>query len=280
MQDPIKLAFWVGGISLIVTVVCAACVVTANAGSRNLVLSGGALLGACVIFMVQLWFELQESTTAEDFPIEFTTDYETKSIRSRQPHPAYRNLFVEDAASKILSVASAPLKKEDALKITGDLAVLSVLSYLIEEQFDWQLNSTVYKIGSVTYGKSEPLSAPHECTHFSVDQLRGKLTQAGNMFANAENIGMGIVSLCLPPNSTIDVTANSVVLTTRVCQISIDLSFAAGHFPDPRNATVVMGTRATVRYYAYRAQARDLIKYQAWAKRLVEGLKTRFPGSF
>jgi hypothetical protein len=56
-------------------------------------------------------FELRESTTAEDFPIEFTTDYETKSIRSRQPHPAYRNIFVEDAASKLLSAASPLLIK-------------------------------------------------------------------------------------------------------------------------------------------------------------------------
>jgi hypothetical protein len=99
MHDPIKHAIWVGVISLIVTVGCAVYVVTANAGSRNLVLGLGALLGACVIFMVQLWFELQESTTAEDFPIVFTTDYETKSIRSRQPHPAYRNL---DASIKRL----------------------------------------------------------------------------------------------------------------------------------------------------------------------------------
>jgi hypothetical protein len=94
-----------------------------------------------------------------------------------------------------------------------------VLSYLLGEQFDWQLNAIVYKTDSVTYGKSEPLSAPHECTHISLDQLRRNLAQAGNMFANAENIGMGRVSICLPPNSTIDVTANSVVLTTRVCQI-------------------------------------------------------------
>jgi hypothetical protein len=138
MHEPIKLAIWVGVISLSVTLGCAFYVVIANAGSRNLVLGLGALLGACSIFAVQLCFELRESTTAEEFPLEFTTNYETKSIRSRQPHPAYRNLFVEDAASKILSAASPPLKKEDALKITGDLTVLSVLSYLIEEQFDCQ----------------------------------------------------------------------------------------------------------------------------------------------
>jgi hypothetical protein len=110
MHDPIKHAIWAGAISLIVTVGCAVYVVTANAGSRNLVLGLDAVLGAIVIFIVQLWFELQESTPpAEDFPIAFTTDFETKSIRSRQPHTGYRNLFVEDAASKLFCQRRLPL---------------------------------------------------------------------------------------------------------------------------------------------------------------------------
>jgi hypothetical protein len=167
------------------------------------------------------------------------------------------------------------------------------MSYLIDEQSDWQLNVIVYKTGRGTISTPERLSAPHECTSLSPDQLREKLTRVRNMFANVERIGMSISPLCLPPNSTIDVTANSVVLTTRVCQISIGLKepYTMMHFADPtspnaamptlkdgmpRYTTVVMGARATVSYYASRAQAPDLPKYQAWAKRIVEGLKTRF----
>jgi hypothetical protein len=66
MHDPIKLAFWAGGISLIIALGCAFYVVAANAGSRNLALGLVAIFGACVIFAVQLYFELQGSTTADD----------------------------------------------------------------------------------------------------------------------------------------------------------------------------------------------------------------------
>jgi hypothetical protein len=93
---------------------CAVYVVIENAGSLNLVLSLGALLGACLIFMVQLLFELQESTTAEDFPIEFTTDYETKSIRSRQPHPAYRKMQPAHFCQRRLPLL-IPMKSQDGL---------------------------------------------------------------------------------------------------------------------------------------------------------------------
>jgi hypothetical protein len=292
MYDPIKLALWAVGISLVIAVGCALYVVAANAGSRYLVLAFIALVGACGNFYIQLYFELRGSTTAEDFAVEFTIDYETKSIHTRQAflgHASYGNIFVEAEAGKFLSTASPPLIRDDAPKIARDATILSVLSYLIDEQFDWQLNTIVYKTSLGTM--SETLSAPRECTSLSRDQLRGKLTQSGNMFANVERIGTTPAPLCLPPNSTIDVTANSVVLTTRVCQISIGLRepFTEKYTSDPtshnvampilgtpRYVNIVLGARATVTYFAYRAQAPDLPKYQARAKRLVEGLKTWF----
>jgi hypothetical protein len=106
---------------------CAPYIVAANGGSRNLALGFGALVDACTIFAVQLYFELQGSTTAEDFPIEFTTDHETKSIRSRQAYlGGYRYLFVEAEASKLLLTAFPPLTRDDAPKITRDAAIISV----------------------------------------------------------------------------------------------------------------------------------------------------------
>jgi hypothetical protein len=168
-----------------------------------------------------------------------------------------------------------------------------VVSYLLNEQPDWQLDVAVYRTTSSTISMWAPLSGPSECTRFSRDQLREKLVHAGNMFAQAENLGAVRDFLCLPPNSTIEITADSVVLTTRVCRISVDLKgrFAEMDSRDPRAASdnratlkdgtprfanVVLGARVTISYDRYHAQARDLPKYQAWTKRLVEGLKVRF----
>src|ERR1700738_846383 len=135
MNDPIKLVLWVGAVGLAVTIVCALWVVRENAGSRNLALGVGALFGACVILLVQLYFELQGSMTSEDFAVEVTTDYQANRVVSRQPGGGpYRNVYVESEASKLLASKSPPPTRDDAPTITRDLAVASIVAFLIEEQ--------------------------------------------------------------------------------------------------------------------------------------------------
>jgi hypothetical protein len=291
--DPLRLALWAGAIGLAVTIACALWIVIENAGSRNLALGLGALFGACVILLVQIFFELQGSTTNEDFSVEVTTDYQTNSVHSR-PFGLYnKNLFLDAEASKLLAQRSSPVTKDDAPAVTRDLAIASIVSFLAEEQSDWQLDAAVYKTASGVITTWQGLSTPGECTSFTVDQLRAKLTAAGNMFGPVA-ITFPNIKFCLPPNSNIDVTANAVVITTRICQISITLKepFAQMSTGDPaqpnvasgpmlangqpRYVNVVMGGRATVRYFGLRAQARDLAKYQGWAKRIVDGIKVRF----
>jgi hypothetical protein len=291
--DPLRLALWAGAIGLAITIACALWIVVENAGSRNLALGLGALFGACVILLVQIFFELQGSTTNEDFSVEITTDYQTNSMLSRPFGFSNRTHFLDAEASKLLALRSSPVTKDDAPAITRDLAVASIVSFLVEEQPDWQLDAAVYKTASGVITTWQGLSPPSECTTLSVDQLRAKLTAAGNMFGTA-TFKFPNVRFCLPPNSNIDVTANAVVLTTRICQISIALKepFAEMSTGDPthpnvasgptlangqpRYVNVVMGGRATVRYFGLRAQARDLSKYQGWAKRIVDGIKIRF----
>jgi hypothetical protein len=246
-----------------------------------------------VILIVQLYFELQGSVTSEDFAVEITTDYQTNRVASRQPGRPYRNVYVESDASQLLASKSPPPTRDDAPTITRDLAIASILSFLIEEQPDWQLDSAVYKTASGVFSTWQPLSTASECTTFTAEQLRDKLSAVGNMFAKIPTSFVN-AKLCLPPKSTIVVTANSVVLTTRICQISIDLRepFAEMSSSDPahpntaaspllangqpRYANVVIAGRVTVKYFDLRAQARNLAKYQKWARRIVDGLKVRF----
>jgi hypothetical protein len=292
MNDPIKFVFWAGAVGLVITVVCAFYIVAANAGSRNLVLGFGALIGACFVFVSQIYFELQRTVTTEDFAVEITTDYQTNTVRSRKAFSGFEVLF-ESEASKLLAAKSPPATKNDAPTITRDLAVSSVVSFLVQEQPDWQLDSAVYKtvIGPISRWRS--LSTADECTAFTAEQLRTKLATAVNMFANAA-ISFTQAKLCLPPKSTIVITANTVVLTTRVCQISIEfeepfvmMSSSDPAQPntasmpllangEPRFANVVIAGRVTVKYFGSRAQARNLAKYQSWARRITDGLKVRF----
>jgi hypothetical protein len=306
MHDPIKYALWVGGIGLLAALGCALYIVWSNAGSRNLALGLGALVGACVIFLLQLMFELQSVTTTTDFPIEFTMDYKNKSVRSpkafrQNSYVSYRNVFTEQNASTILATIDPPRTKDDAPAITRDLAIISIISFLTDEQFDWKLNAINYRTSMGQMTLSEPLSKPAECTAVSGDTIRLKLKAAGNLFADLPHPGMRN-SFCLPPHSTIDITVNAVVLRSLVCEIAIAIrepfssmttidphSVAAAvqkgyidaqspTLPDgsPQYVTVVTGVRATVNFFSLRAQARNLSEYQNWATRVVDGIKSRF----
>jgi hypothetical protein len=115
----------------------------------------GALIGACVILLVQLYFELQGAVASEDFVIEVTTDYQANTVRTRQPVPYYRNIYVESDASKLLALKTPPPTKDDAPTISRDLAIASIVSFLIEEQPDgnWTQRSTKQRAGLSALGR-------------------------------------------------------------------------------------------------------------------------------
>jgi hypothetical protein len=132
---------WIGGFSLAITVTCALYIVWVNGGSRNLALGLGALAGAFVIFVLQIAFELKGTTTSSDFVVEFVVDYQQKNVRSAVAYnrsimvaSSYSNVFVEGEASKVIAAAAPPLTKGDAPKITRDLGIVSIISYLLNEQ--------------------------------------------------------------------------------------------------------------------------------------------------
>jgi hypothetical protein len=305
MHDPIKYLLWAGGIGLVTALGCGIYIVWVNAGSRNLALGLGALVGACVIFVLQALFELKGTTTTTDFPVEFTIDYGTKSVRSPrafrpQAFSGYRNILIESYASTAIAAASPQITKEDAQKITRDMAVLSIVSYLLDEQFDWQLDAINYKTSLGTVSLSQPLSKSSECTSVTVDAVRAKLNAAGNMFAGLPHLSTR-KDFCLPPQSSIDITPDTVVLRSLVCEIIFTISGFSSQstidphvvasasltspivvqtpmLPDgsPQYITVDIGARATINYAPLRAQDRNLPKYQKWATRIVDGVASRF----
>jgi hypothetical protein len=289
-EDPVKYALWGLSLGLALALVCAVYIVVANGASRNLALGLGALVGAVVVFALQAVFELQGSSTTEDLYLEAIVDYQTKSIRSAQPS-SYHSL-IEAEASKILAGLSPALTQDDAPRIARDLAVSSVLSFLFGEQLDWQLSSATYKTASGEMRVWQGLSKPNECALFSIESVQEKLSKVGNMFAAAFPLGVP-KKLCLPPTSTLDVTANSIIVTNRVCRLSIifnepfvsmdaynpyDHQREIANLPNgtQRYRTVVLGARGTAEFFGLRAQARDVSKYQAWTKRVIDGLKRRF----
>lgn len=310
MHDPVKYALWVGGTGLLVVLVCGAYLVWANAGSRNLALGLGALAGACVIFLVQIFFELKGTSLTTDFVSEYSIDYLTETVRSTASYlpaslssPAsLNNSLIEQYATQALAGITPPINRDDGPRIARDLTLVTIISVLLNEQPDWQLDSTVYRTLMGTMTTWVALSKPNECTTISLDEVRRQLKTAGNIFAGITNYGMR-TSFCLPPHSRFQVSPNTVTLKGLVCTVTFTINepFASASTMDPnelarsiatrtpavaggptlpdgtpRYENVTITGRAKVSYSALHAQDRDLAKYQAWARRIEDSVKSRF----
>lgn len=307
-HDPIKYALWLGGLGLAIALLCAAYVVWTNGSSRNLGLGLGALVGACVIFALQIIFEMRGTTTSTDFAVEFVIDYRDMNVRSPRAYDqsmaVYRNGAIEARASKIIAAATPPLTKDDAPKIARDLALVSLLSYLLDEQSDWQLDTRSFKTSTGIISLWGGLSTPKECSVITIGAIRERLQAVENTFAGAQ-VGMRgeKASLCLPPDAILEVTQNSVAIRTLVYSIifTVQEPFLSVDSTDPRAvtlarktkqpinttvdtladgsvrfATVTLSARTTVELSGLRAQDRNLDKHQKWTNRVVEGVKARF----
>jgi hypothetical protein len=235
-----------------------------------------------------LWFELRQTITTEDFSVEVIIDYQAKTIRTRQTAIYYDNLRPELAANTFL--ATRPIAKEDASTLARDLILLSVLWYVAERQFDWQIDSRTYRMRGGTFSQYSGVSTPDECTFLAITELVSDLAVAKNTFATA-GFSSFHKQICLPPKSQIEVTANSLRVRSRVVAISFDLQEAEMSTTDPSDPTsasmpklpngeprfvsIILGARLSIEYSPWRAQTRDLPKYQAWATRFTQGLKER-----
>jgi hypothetical protein len=306
MHDPVKYALWVGGFSMLVMVCAAFYIVFANVGSRNLALGLGALAGTCLIFVIQVVFELKGSESVIDFPVEYSIDYKARTVQSvsaLQPNSGsrFRNIFVEMEANKLLTDSTFGI--DDAPKIARDLAIVSFLAYLAEEQPDWQLQVVSYR---TTFGTSiqwRPLSKDAERTRVDAATIRQSLKTAGNLFADIGRLGMRDM-FDLPPGSTVQISSNSVRLVSPTVQVEFEIQepFHSMHSMDPREVissvqrqvpiqanmpllddgktpqyqNVTLGIRTSVSFSALHAQSGDLPKYQAWTKRLIDGVQARF----
>jgi hypothetical protein len=283
MYDFARPAVWVGGLALLVALACSTYVVWINGGSRNLGLGLGALFGACVLFALQLLFELQPTKSIVDFPAHFAADFQDKWIR-KTPLTTTDGIaaIVNQEASGVMVKASPVFNSTQADKLTRDLAIIYMLSYLIERQFDWQIDAASYKTQYCTMNLRGSTSPPNECTTIDPAFVKGKLQKSGNVFAVPPHFLL--FPLCLPPNSTLEITADTVIITNSVCEVSFAFRYpllemsSLVPLPDEstRYANVTHAIRATTTYFSLRAQDRKLKSYQSWASRIVSGVKEYF----
>jgi hypothetical protein len=200
-------------------------------GKRRITKSGigcRRAVGLFILLIIQVPFELRSKTDTDFFSAEYTVDRSKPQIRAwKYPSDVAWRIGQEIGASDALAQSNPGAFKDDLGKLTDDMTIWSVASYMFADQFDWQLRKVRARGPTVgTFTTTEPLSNPVECTLFSRAQIAEKLASAGNAFANSGRFIRE--QLCLPPGSSVDIRAKSFAITNPFVHISFTLESTGG----------------------------------------------------
>jgi hypothetical protein len=294
-MDLIKAALVSAGLGATLLLAAAGVLAWNNAGSRNLALATGTVAAGLLLFALQLPFELRSTEERDFLTVELTLDRQESSIRqwsyASVPGMSWR-IHDEIDASKWLAGHHPQLfADEDGRdRITRDLVLFSIVSYLARYEFDWQRR--LVRFSGDTAGTIltwDRLSKASECTLVDEHALRAQLTAAANAYAGARLSVTG-QALCLPPRTFLTLARDSLAIDNPFVRILLDLrpsgsisyiepgTGKAPQMPSGggRYETRLIGVEAKVTYRALRAQHRHMYRYKAWTQSLLTGLHQWF----
>jgi hypothetical protein len=280
--------------SLTISVITAFVLAWQNRGSRNLALAASILCGVVILFLTQLNFELQSSTNSDFILTELGIDRAKPEIRqwvytSESDWTDWR-IAAEVGASNWLSANNAKAFSGDREKLTSDLVLYSLVYFLQtpEAQY-WDVRRTSF-VGKYTGGvvRFRPTSAQRECSLAGSAEIASQLSHSGNLFAGAPLFDG---SICLPPSSFLEISANELTIRNHVCAVSFTIEpsggfgsqsprqgeeFAKLPSGESRFETRTTGVDVKIKFFALRIAQKDSDKYREWATALVNGTRDWF----
>lgn len=297
-MDYLKLAFWLGGAATLVIVVAVIFIASNSRTSSNIVTGSATLLAAFIFFVIQLWFELRQTSSSESITAEFTIGTPKPSVQPLHNSPNsessyYLRVLPEEVANKALADGVIDLSGSYGRgglegKLATDFTIYSLASFLFINQHDWQLKENTVKskrAGSLT--SINRMSSPSDSTVFEQAEIQSKLLKAGNLFANTfgSNVFVSSSKLFFPIRSTIKIGSTNFSIQNPVCKINFEVEQYVSLFPGYTKAEIqqpveqrkpdihVVKLNATTTFFALHAHDPERGKYEEWAKRLVSRAK-------
>ena len=290
-MDLLRILLALNIIAIIVIWVTAPYIAWINGGSRNIAIAVGALVGATLIYLIQLPFEFQRSTRFETIGTDITIDRLHQIIRPwNYGLGAPWRIGIEKNASDWLVKTSPMAFSNDRDKLTYDFLIFSLLSFCTTNEYDWQLERRAYRSGSGTITTTHGPSNEKDSKVLLEKDLRTALSLADNAFSQAPLLIM-TGRLCLPPKTELTISGKSLTLRNPVCQIrftfdrlvldlrnpaTAEIEVAKLPNGEPQFETRNVGIVVETTYFALRAQHRQKRKYEEWATRLVNGAREWF----
>lgn len=295
MPDYLRLSLYIGIAAVVVAIVCLVLVAYANGKSRNISLALGTVVGALTLLSIQIAFELKPVETKTVFATEFTTDNQDHKIaayRYKPGGPILRSTNELDA-NRYLRDTNV-LAFGDNEKLWKDMSLFSLVAYLWIEQHDWQIARAKFSNSNMPFQTFQFLSKSddkRQCTKVNLNSIQAMMRGAHNVFAEVKPVGIPFDYMCLPPNSSILIGAEHIVISNPYCTMDFaiqqvpvmqlnrkpgtaDITLLADKRPRFETRTGVI--RVTVTYDWMRAQSRNMHKYQAWANDVVERARQWF----
>jgi len=253
-----------------------------NRGSSSLAFSTAALVGAAVLLVLQMLFELQPAVKIDRVVVAIGVDPAHRSIE----HPEGITLdsdfeLAERAATRWLR-ESTSIALNNERRVSQDFVIFSLVHFLAYDEIDWQLQRTEY-VGPCARRQieTEQISGKRDCTPVGGKDFRKKLTDANNLFSGAQIPVLG--DICLPPNTELNITSTGVSIQNPHCEIAWQLDenlpppFSAG--PEPATVrTEFIVTNLKITYFGLRAKSPDAQKYRDWVGRVVSDWHRWFEG--
>jgi hypothetical protein len=262
-----------------------------NRGGQSVVFATATLVGAIVFFGLQLFFELRSKTSVDLITVELTVDRANKSIgRWGSPEDAPIRRLIEGDAVRQLAEKDLNVLLNDTSKTCNDLVVFSFLRYLAIEQSDWQMEERAYVGKSASIVRRKRVSSERDSTSLTEHEIKTKLIEAGNLFAQFFSLQQRYPDLKLPLLSKLSMTADTVTITNPESEIIIEIEppglidhsdpvtrmASEAIEGKPRYETRLIGLRITSRFSGLRIHAPDHHKHEAWVRRIATGAKSWF----
>jgi hypothetical protein len=171
------------------------------------------------------------------------------------------------------------------------MSLFSLVLYLWHEQHDWQITRDNFG----TYERQLYLSQPEkaaECAKVEITEIQSKLRQIGNVFADYKPTLTPSSFMCLPPRSSLLIKPNEISIRTPFCEIRFVVeqpwimksngkpgtTVGDVFLPDGKQRFETRDgiIRATIGYERFRAQSREMPKYQNWANDVVDRARKWF----
>jgi hypothetical protein len=283
-MDSLRLATIIGGIALVFVVAAAAFVGWQNRGGQSVVFATATLAGAIIFYVMQLTFELRGNSDMQLLTAEVTID----RTRATAYLPDYTNVVHRfrlhaKQAVEALAATNAVVLKDQSEALSSDFVLFALISYIAEDQSDWQLHERTLRGKRYTVGTKQRVSNTSDSTSVSLDSIKAQLASSGNLLAG--HFRSHGPEMRLPLGSKLSIERRSIRVVTSVCDISFEIEpSGAVDFIDPTTNAVsqrvdghpqfenrLIGVRIKTQFRALRAKSPSRQKYEDWFKRLIAG---------